>query len=452
MCSYTFRPNINGRRRASSSDAASRTPIHLRTEAIRKQRQDQVRAAQAAESTRSQCSFQPRISERSERIVQRRRDMDYRKASQGDESCLKKLGPVEDRLYAEAQALERKRAERLEAQSEPSVSAPSVDEGSKRICKSSVYFQGAQQDFLTRQQTFEMAKQKRMELRTQRVDAECSFRPEISDVSRQIVSSNLEYLGETSDERVERLAIRDVERRDRLRGALEQLHQRDCTFRPAVNPMSQLIAARAEDQQMMHGGQRMEVYERLYQGALDRSRDNSQMSVGEGHSFRPQVEQKKRFAHIKSHYGPKDGIMENIREELAQREELLEERRREREDQEQAECTFAPETRSRAFEEPARPVAVSGLGRFFELRGLAQRQKREQEEREARVFQPQPTGLRCAGVTIPEPFDLSAGPADGSRARARLEQTAEDQECTFMPSTNEGVNRELLQRILDASC
>merc|ERR1719506_3230917 len=81
-----------------------------------------------------------------------------------------------------------------------SLSAPSVDDASRRICKDSVYFQGPQQDFVTRQQTFELAKQRRQELRSQHADAKCTFKPEISDTSRQIVSGNVEYVGETTEE------------------------------------------------------------------------------------------------------------------------------------------------------------------------------------------------------------------------------------------------------------
>merc|ERR1719324_1352288 len=128
-----------------------------------------------------------------------------------------------------------------------SQSQPSVDEASRRICQDSVYFQGPQQDFVTRQQTFELAKQRRHELRSQHADAKCTFKPDISDVSRQMVSTNIEYVGETSEERFNRLAVKDVQRRDKVRSELEELHYRDCTFKPALNEKSQMLASKFDD-------------------------------------------------------------------------------------------------------------------------------------------------------------------------------------------------------------
>merc|ERR1719181_2553484 len=103
------------------------------------------------------------------------------------------------------------------AMEEGSTCTPSVDDASRRICRDSIYFQGPQHDFVTRQETFELAKQRRQELRSQHADAKCTFKPDISDTSRQMVSANIEYVGETSEERFNRLAVKDVQRRDQVR-------------------------------------------------------------------------------------------------------------------------------------------------------------------------------------------------------------------------------------------
>lgn len=451
MCSYTFRPEIN-RRRPSSSSAVEqgRTPIHLRTEELLQQKAAATKATQAAEDARIRCSFQPRISERSERLVQKKRDDMYKSVSQGDPSCLKMLGPVEDRLYAEAQAREQRRAAPMDSVTDGSVSAPSVDEESRRICKASVYFQGAQQDFLTRQQTFELAKQRRMEVRSQRADAKCPFKPEISDTSRQIVDCNIDFVGETSEERVNRLAVRDAERREQMRGALEQIHYQDCTFRPSVNYNSQLIVSRLEDQTASLGLDSAEpVYDRLYRSSNYRERPRED-PVGQECTFKPQVERNGRYAHVKAHYSANIGgskIMDNVRDELEKKEEYLAQRRLELEESERFECTFAPDTR-RPYEEPSRPVAVSGLGRFFELKGLAQRKQREQEERQTKAFNPEASGSRCGGVTITEPFNLSGG---GNGSRVWKEQGQDPEECTFVPRTIESEKRALIQQLVGSS-
>lgn len=185
LCSYTFQPKINEN---SKGSIGQRAPLHLRIETLNKKREERVRSAQLAQEKSAEHFFQPKISNRSERLVQRKRDMLYRSASHGQVECLKQLGPVEERLYAEAQEKEQRRAALQEFHNEELQSFPSVDDTSRRICKASVYFQGPQQDFLTRQETFELAKQKRMDVRAQHLETECSFQPKITETSRQLVS------------------------------------------------------------------------------------------------------------------------------------------------------------------------------------------------------------------------------------------------------------------------
>lgn len=188
LCSYTFQPKINEKSRGS---IGQRAPLHLRLGTLNKKREERVRSAQVAQEKSSEHFFQPKISNRSERLVQQKRDMLYRSASHGHLECLKQLGPVEERLYAEAREKEQRRAALQEFHNEEMQSFPSVDDTSRRICKTSVYFQGPQQDFLTRQQTFELAKQKRMDVRAQHLENECSFQPQITEASRQLVSGQV---------------------------------------------------------------------------------------------------------------------------------------------------------------------------------------------------------------------------------------------------------------------
>lgn len=450
MCSYTFHPQINPDR---SNKEVNHTPIHLRAEAIRQMKEERSRAMQTAKNVSAECSFQPRISGRSEQIVQKKREKLYRSLSQGDGNCLKFVGPVEERLYAEAQASEERRAARQDCFSETSQSNPSVDEESKRICRSSIYFQGAQQDFLTRQQTFNLAKQRRMELRAHHAKSKCSFQPKISDTSRQIVSFNIDFVGETTEDRVNRLAVKDVERRNHLRGQLEQIHYQDCTFKPAVNSASQILASKLEASDFAESGP-SPVHERLYRSALEKLKSTDNSHEEEEYSFKPQMDPKsaKRFAHVKAHYASSgSGVMENIQEDLERKEEHLMEYRCKMEEQQKNECTFTPASR-KSYEEPHRPVVVSGLNRFFELKGIALRQQQEKQERETRVFRPEQSNTHCSGVTIPEPFDLSNGRSDDScRKKNTREWMQRLDACNFNPHTNESANREIIQQVLNST-
>lgn len=444
MCSYTFQPQIN---RTGTNGEGDRTPIHKRAEELRQQRLEKTAAREAEEAMRSDCSFQPRISEKSDRIVRKKRDEMYRNLSQGSENYAKLLGPVEDRLYAGAQDLLQRRMS-MHSSVTDSQSAPSVDDVSRRICKSSVYFQGPQQDFVTRQRTFELAKQRRHEVRSQHADSECTFKPEISDTSRQIVSSNIEMVGETVEERVNRLAVRDVERRDQVRGALEELHYRECTFKPSLNPTSQMLATKFDDAASFDSGDPCSrVHERLYKISQNRSRCSEDSKLDEC-TFTPAISAKssKRYAHVKSRYACSgQQIMDHIHEELARKEEYLNEKRREIESEEAAECTFNPGIR-KPYEEPEQAVIVSGLGRFFELRDLARRKQEEQQAREIKVFHPE-TKAWSEGITIPEPFALSRGVREVPK---EADFTPTSEECSFAPKTTESENKKLLQHIMAA--
>ncbi|CAJ1344296.1 unnamed protein product [Effrenium voratum] len=161
------------------------------------------------------------------------------------------------------------------------------------------------------------------------------------------------------------------------------------------------------------------------------------------YSFRPQLDpqSRKRYAHVKSRYSNRQDLMESIRQEQEKKAEYLLERRRELEEERIADCTFAPRV-AEAFQDIQKPVVVSGLDRYFELKNLAQRKQQEQKEREQKIFRPESVAPRAAQnvqeaaadmvgfarlsgdtsqmdnlnglddprrqrVTIPEPFELS---------------------------------------------
>ena len=97
--------------------------------------------------------------------------------------------------------------------------------------------------------------------------------------------------------------------------------------------------------------------------------------------------------------------MENIRQEQEKKAEYLLERRRELEEERNADCTFTPSV-TEGFQDIQRPVAVSGLDRFFELKTLALKKQQEQMEREQKVFRPESVAHQGLSVTVPEPFQL----------------------------------------------
>ena len=338
MCEHTFHPQIN---RSFSSTESGRAPIHLRARTIQQLKQERVRAVQMGEAMREGALFQPRISQGSQRMVEKRRTQLSRSLSEGQARPTE--GPVEQRLYTDARMRQVRQQEGQGAQPQ----APALDGGSRRICESSVYFQGSHRDFLARQRTFELARQRRMEVRARHAEEKCSFRPKITEASRQILVNNIDFVQSTAEDTTRRLAVKDVGRRGEHQRLLEQLHYKECTFRPEVNPATHLLGPGAEDP----------VYERLYKTPEAKPRRSAEPNEERGTAPKQPPERpptpkqplsarsSKRFSHVKPHYaGQGASLMERIQDEVERREERRQERRSELEEHEFATCTFAPET------------------------------------------------------------------------------------------------------------
>ncbi|CAJ1374603.1 unnamed protein product [Effrenium voratum] len=347
----TFTPQINHR-----SDNG-RVPLHLRTKAIQQMKQDRLKASQEEQQQSQQGSFRPCISARSQRLAQNRRRQDR------------------------SRSLDSRRAASAEPCTRP------------RLCE-------APPAFIARQESFEKEKQFRMQVRRQHALADCTFQPRISASSEQLTSCNAELIGETPEERIQRLAVKDVSRRRLEQQKLQEALYRECTFQPALSPNSETIASARRASSPSRG-----VHLRLYEEGVEKERAKA-IPLAQECSFKPQLDPRasKRFAHVKPHYSSPDDISDSIRQQQERKAEQLLERHAERERAEVAGCTFRPELREVL---DSQPVVVSGLGRFFELRSLAQRQQEEQLQRESKVFHREakvPTG-----ITIPEPFALSSG-------------------------------------------
>lgn len=101
------------------------------------------------------------------------------------------------------------------------------------------------------------------------------------------------------------------------------------------------------------------------------------------------------------------------------------------------ECTFEPRVHKK---QPPRdvcaPPRVAGLERHLRLRVLAAEKRRQQQEREAKVFVLHPK--QASTLTVPEPFKLGSE-ALAVKAKLRAQQVkrellqAASKECTFKP-------------------
>jgi hypothetical protein len=104
-----------------------------------------------------------------------------------------------------------------------------------------------------------------------------------------------------------------------------------------------------------------------------------------------------------------ESVLERIEGMQRDKENRLQEMRREQEYQELRDCTFQPERVSTASVPKAKgPVVVRGLGRYLELQELARRQQEDKRMLEEKLFKANPRGNQ-AGYTVPKPFKLSLG-------------------------------------------
>jgi len=333
-----------------------------------------------------------------------------------------------------------------------------VDETSEMICRDSVYFQGAQKDFLTRQKTFEMARQKRSDLRVQHEEAQYTFQPSISDQSRRLVCENVNYI-ETPEDRIQRLAVKDVERRSQLRSTLQQHHlEQSCPFRPEVSKTTTATTSTPACDDDPMPGLPLTAHERLYRHSVDyRSRGCCSNALGDGSrseeqlTFRPELDPRhsRRYAHVKAHYCCAEGeeLMKTIAQDLERRAERAAEARQKEALKLQQECTFRPmifsSTPGRAVKARfGETVGVPGLDRFLELKNMAKQQQQELRTREAKVFRDEASNHSRNVVTVPEPFNLSSTPV------ASKAPPLGGIGHTFAPQTLESANRAYVRSLL----
>jgi len=249
--------------------------------------------------------------------------------------------------------------------------------------------------------------------------------------------------------------VHDAKKREEIREGLGKLQYKECKFQPSINPVSRALASQMDmerSSRMSSGSdaaaQGSSVHERLHLHATtansrSRMEDHPEM---QGCTFRPEthVSRDPRWEHVKAHYSKDDPeVLKRIAAEEQEKLERLHEERREKEFQELQGCTFAPEVHQ-APNEGQKPVVIRGLGRFFELREMTARQQREKEAGEKAADK----GAKCIGVTVPQPFQLSASTGRLRKKVEQEEQQRNQRECTFWPATVEAKNRAVVNRIL----
>ncbi|TMW65448.1 hypothetical protein Poli38472_008090 [Pythium oligandrum] len=472
----TFQPKINptSRRLLRYSDYK---PIHERVPDLQRAKNEYIQKIREEMATEEGgCSFVPQINPRSREIADT-----VLTAKQPN----KPPPSVTHRLVEDAEQLIEKRVavqEYYDALEEQPY-APTISDTSAQIAAQRPEFR---MDFVSRQAYFQLIDQEKREALEDSCEnlRDMTFKPDIGNAERVLKELRPERIQETQQECLYRLTYHDPKKAELKKQKLREAENAKCTFKPAINPISKALAARAESSSRapltsIEKHQRRTDLQQYFAGKRAfRSRVAMEMDQAQRAecTFKPQLVAKPP---TRTHTKPKssstskllakerqqdgkaiwrsDNILHMIETQRQQRDEELQTKRNARELRELEECSFQPSIRrtsrgeSKARRESEeRPVVVRGLGRFLELQERAKRQQIEQKQREDKVFRPN-YSYEPRSYTIPKPFKLSESSKDAIRRRLQVKaelRAKERRECTFTPETLASQQRQVIQTLL----
>ena len=493
----TFRPKINSRSRSASRRASNRLSMsfeeRLHHEADERQAQREKLKRQREEAEFKRFAYKPELNAASRAIIERKQAQEDHKPIHArigelqrakNEKLLRKRMEIElanenltfkpeidqvsdllaqsratnqlevtQRLSRSAvEAVHRRFRERdaaVEGERREAAHRPAVNPVSEKIVEQSAFFTGENADFLARQRMFEERKKaKERQLAKQALDETTASRPKISGVSQILVASQPERAHETDAERIERLAFKDKERLDAIRGSMEKSYYKQFDFKPRINKISRMIA-KGRTPEELHDDERQRAVRRQIETAAEEA-------FRREHTFAPDTSKTaavNKGLNVRSSLANPETASQFIQAHLRERELKREELRKSYEFEELKGCTFKPKTlkSSSTMRQPSGPIMIPGLGRHLELREQARKKVEDKAAREAEVFGPKRRADEPAPLyTIPEPFNLSTDPkAHLRKARIRQEAVATElAECTFKPRTNAHDDADLVRRLL----
>jgi len=288
-----------------------------------------------------------------------------------------------------------------------------------------------------------------------------------SDVSTDAVGRNIST-SSTQRDTSDRLSRSESRALALLKNKLRTMHdvQDGCTFKPQISAVSRKLAEEARKA----NGQGAEVDGALpgptlhQQIASELLRAKSESEFARAHPFKPSLstasEAMVESGLVQSNYPANDPnkTKQVIQAQLEAREQERQRKLKEAEENEMAQCTFHPQLcdHPTSSASSSQPVVVRGLNRFLELKSLKKRQDEEAAERAKKVFFEDVSNPRIGGkqpFTIPRPFTLSheahAGERQAKLAAAWAIAEAENmKECRFQPQTKVGQDRRMLRAIL----
>ena len=466
MAECTFKPQIEPSLRQAGPDPAEYVPIHRRVGKVLKERQERLtRARISRELDDPDLTFNPQLNESSIRIAE---------AKELEEELM-----FTARLEAGVggAAPEGGRASRAVHVTDDDIHCtfqPRISQESERMVAS---MSDRDSNFVQRQR---LEQRRREEARNEVVHAdehECTFHPQLAAAGAAVhVAEEKRY--ESLEARINRLAVKDVQSFEARKKELEQEFYKDCTFEPVTNSRRKAgVGAKRGGRPSQKTPQALEELHRNSRAAKSREKLEKEASerFEAEHTFKPRVVARRSgaapaggrpgregddvipSARLQISVLDSDMVMERIKKYREERERKLREQEDALERKELQHCTFKPRTNpgrgGRAAQKAKGPSLkkMPGMSGFLQQKRRAKEQQEEKKKLEEKIFMTDTSKLgRRSTCTEAKPFRLSNGVGSAQKREALKQRIYEEElaQCTFHPVTNEGRNRELIQRIL----
>lgn len=431
---WTFQPRIN--RSKSVTDIKNYRPIHERVGEVQRQKKDQLHQLRLQKYDDPDLTFAPSINEVSESLAQSRNH-----SIRFQERITRELAREKEKKYRMQEMHEHK-----EFQKHPF--RPKLSKNTKKIVQQSSLFQSSQgsediQDFLKRQEAYEARNRTRREIDKHGVRDKPRFKPTISATSHLLVESKLERIGETEQDKLQRLAFKNKQRNEALKECIREQYYAQYNFQPEINKISKIIGRPTELDELVSNERNRQLIQELEMKAEEEH--------ARKHIFQPQLLTDPEIAkNSRFRIDPQDteNVMQRIEDIQLEKERKIEETKKIMQYEEMQGCTFQPQRTNTRDVDPGKfskkPVIVPGLGKHMERIERAKKLKEEQEEREKKAFEinsSQRGQNNGVSYTIPEPFKLSSKGSSFIADMRRKETEHKwrqlgDKECTFHPRTN----------------
>lgn len=298
--------------------------------------------------------------------------------------------------------------------------------------------------FLERQKIFENLKKENLNRYKQdnmydnEKNEELTFIPKINSTSDLIVKINSQRMEEDIDDKYKRL-YDEAEKIKQKKEELKFLYDSKYDFTPKINELSKIICTN-----IFYNKDNItnnKIRRRIIKNEIDNEC-----------TFKPKCLNNEKYKNIKSNYKYDNNMAEKIQVELNNKNNKINILKSEKLYNYLKECRFAPHINKNIsnFNTNDDIYYQSGLKTYINRMEKSKQTKKEQEEREKKIFLTGENWRPKDIKKIPKPFNLSI-----NNNKIKIEKIKEEikneemKECSFKPITNESKTKNIVKKILN---